>query len=278
MSSELATAFESFASFGVSKSSNNLSNGVMMDNAHFAKMCKDSKIVGKNCTITDIDIIFKKVLPKGERKIDFIQFQQALKLIAEKKFAQDGHGIEKLVAQITASKPATTGTQANASGIYAKLTDSKLYTGSHKLRFDDEGKGRGLAGREPVSQTESLSQIVNRGSGTAAQSKKRSTSSSMEQLPRSAAGSKSNLNESSKKANVNNSKSNLNSTKAISGSGNVYDRLTNTKGFTGTHKHRFDETGKGRGIAGRDSAALGQGTHGKYHGGNVTSLSQILPQ
>ena len=37
------------------------------------------------------------------------------------------------------------------------------------------------------------------------------------------------------------------------------DRLTDTSKYTGTHKQRFDETGKGRGLAGRDSVAKGQG-------------------
>ena len=32
-------------------------------------------------------------------------------------------------------------------------------------------------------------------------------------------------------------------------------RLTDTGGYTGTHKHRFDKSGKGRGLAGRDSIA-----------------------
>ena len=66
-----------------------------------------------------------------------------------------------------------------------------------------------------------------------------------------------------------------------------------TQAYTGTHKHRFDATGmladlmyfphsllfsigKGRGLAGRDSVALGQGTVNTYRGGNVTNLSQIL--
>lgn len=30
------------------------------------------------------------------------------------------------------------------------------------------------------------------------------------------------------------------------------DRLTDTSKYTGTHKERFDESGKGKGIAGRE--------------------------
>lgn len=41
---------------------------------------------------------------------------------------------------------------------------------------------------------------------------------------------------------------------------NIFDRLTNPKLYTGAHKHRFDaETGKGKGLGGRDRAAKGIG-------------------
>lgn len=47
--------------------------------------------------------------------------------------------------------------------------------------------------------------------------------------------------------------------------------------YTGAHKERFDaDTGAGRGLAGRDSTAVGAGTvSGGYHGGPVSDLSQI---
>jgi len=32
------------------------------------------------------------------------------------------------------------------------LTDTSKYTGTHKLRFDDHGKGKGLAGRDAASK------------------------------------------------------------------------------------------------------------------------------
>jgi len=31
-----------------------------------------------------------------------------------------------------------------------RLTDTSKYTGSHKERFDESGKGKGIAGREEV--------------------------------------------------------------------------------------------------------------------------------
>ncbi len=41
----------------------------------------------------------------------------------------------------------------------------------------------------------------------------------------------------------------------------VVDRLTDTSKYTGSHKERFDETGRGRGLEGRD-IAMTSGTVG----------------
>ena len=56
----------------------------------------------------------------------------------------------------------------------------------------------------------------------------------------------------------------------------VYARLTDPQKFTGAHKHRFDSTGLGRGLDGRDSIIKGGGNVvGAYMGGSVHDLSQI---
>ncbi len=39
----------------------------------------------------------------------------------------------------------------------------------------------------------------------------------------------------------------------------VVDRLTDTSKYTGSHKERFDDSGKGKGLDGRDSNAKGAG-------------------
>jgi hypothetical protein len=36
--------------------------------------------------------------------------------------------------------------------------------------------------------------------------------------------------------------------------GDVYDRLTDIRGYTGSHKHRFDQDGRGLGLAGRENS------------------------
>ena len=42
------------------------------------------------------------------------------------------------------------------------MTDHTLYTGTHKNRFDDQGKGMGGAGRDTMTKTSQLSQLTNR--------------------------------------------------------------------------------------------------------------------
>lgn len=56
-----------------------------MEGKVFAKMAKDCKLIDKNCTATDIDLIFAKVKDKSERRITFAQFENGLTHIAEKK-------------------------------------------------------------------------------------------------------------------------------------------------------------------------------------------------
>ena len=42
-------------------------------------------------------------------------------------------------------------------------------------------------------------------------------------------------------------------------SSDIVERMTDTSKYTGSHKHRFDEEGKGRGLEGRDSIPKGKG-------------------
>jgi hypothetical protein len=46
----------------------------------------------------------------------------------------------------------------------------------------------------------------------------------------------------------------------------VVDRLTDTKGYTGSHKERFDESGKGKGMEGRMDKQDNSGYVGNYKG------------
>lgn len=42
-----------------------------MDGKVFAKLCKDTKVVSKECTTTDVDLTFASVKDKAARKITY---------------------------------------------------------------------------------------------------------------------------------------------------------------------------------------------------------------
>ena len=61
-----------------------------------------------------------------------------------------------------AEGPKVTATQVKVDAVLDRLTDSSKYTGTHKHRFNSDGTGRGILGRDQPSQTADLSQLVNR--------------------------------------------------------------------------------------------------------------------
>jgi len=140
---ELQTVFKSFCAFGAGSKDGQ----AFMDNAKFGKLFRDLKLYTKKFTSTDTDIIFNRpeVKSKTERKINFSQFKVALGLCAEKR----GQSVEVLIQKICAGKgPGTSGTtKATKAGGVDRLTDTSKYTGSHKERFDESGKGKGIEGR-----------------------------------------------------------------------------------------------------------------------------------
>jgi hypothetical protein len=89
---------------------------------------------------------------------------QAFAELANIKYSQNPSSYKKLIAHVSLyDGPVIRGTIASSSGVFNKLTDTSLYTGSHKHRFDKDGNGKGLEGRvEHESRTNSLSQLVDR--------------------------------------------------------------------------------------------------------------------
>lgn len=142
--------FKTFCAFGGDKTLS--APAAMLDGAKFAKMTKDLNLLDKNLSTTDVDIIFTKVKQKAERKITFAQFQEALKLLAEKKYPGCTDALEKLQAKMLEGKgPLAHGiTKALKGAVVGRLTDATKYTGSHKERFDEDGKGKGVSGRKDV--------------------------------------------------------------------------------------------------------------------------------
>ena len=96
-----------------------------MEGKSFAKVAKDLKLIDKNLTATDVDLIFAKIKDKAARRITFTEFQNGLSQFAQKK------GIsESQLQQIVASShgPVLTGTKAEAVKYH---DDKSLYTGVH---------------------------------------------------------------------------------------------------------------------------------------------------
>jgi len=123
------------------------------------------------------------------------------------------------------------------SNIFDRLTDTKLYTGAHKARFDADGRGRGKAGRDDIATTDQLSKLVRGGGGgggtmgpSGPPVREVSPERKVAAAPAPAKKKK----------------------PAAEKKGSIFDRLTDTSLYTGAHKARFGADGKGRGLQGRD--------------------------
>nr|XP_038027042.1 tubulin polymerization-promoting protein family member 2-like [Anas platyrhynchos] len=139
-------AFHKFAVYGDTAASGNEMTG-----KNFSKMCKECGVMdGKAVTSTDVDIVFNKVKTKGARTITFAEFQQAMKELCGKRFKGKSpeEALQAVYGLIEGKEPGSAGTtKATKVGGVERLTDTSKYTGSHKERFDESGKGKGLAGR-----------------------------------------------------------------------------------------------------------------------------------
>ncbi|KAF6721024.1 Tubulin polymerization-promoting protein family member 3 [Oryzias melastigma] len=146
---ELLTAFKKFAIHGDTKATGKELNG-----KNWAKLCKDCKIIdGKHVTGTDVDIVFTKVKQKTARVITYEEFQQALQELAFKRFRDQSQddAFQSICKLVEGQGPANVGvTKAAKIAAVDRLTDTSRYTGSHKERFDESGRGKGREGREEI--------------------------------------------------------------------------------------------------------------------------------
>ncbi|XP_030638410.1 tubulin polymerization-promoting protein family member 2 [Chanos chanos] len=149
---DLETAFQKFAVHGDTKAT-----GKEMNGKNFAKLCKDCRITdGKNVTTTDVDIVFSKAKSKSARVITFEQFNQAMAELAPKRFKgkDQQEALQLLYGLIIGKEPTNVGvTRVAKAGAVDRLTDASKFTGSHKERFDESGKGKGKVGREDIPDT-----------------------------------------------------------------------------------------------------------------------------
>lgn len=65
---------------------------MQVDNANFSKLCRDCpELLDARFTKTDVDLIFVKAKKKGERRINYTRFLDALGMIAIQKFGEMVH-------------------------------------------------------------------------------------------------------------------------------------------------------------------------------------------
>ncbi|CAB3262285.1 unnamed protein product [Arctia plantaginis] len=136
-------AFKAFSKFGDPKS-----DGKTITLSQSDKWMKQAKVIdGKKITTTDTAIHFKKL---KSLKLGSDDYQKFLDDLAKSKKVELSEILKKLtscgqpgvVTHVTKS-PA-------AAAAVDRLTDTSKYTGSHKQRFDETGKGKGIAGRKDV--------------------------------------------------------------------------------------------------------------------------------
>uniref|UniRef100_A0A493T2N4 Tubulin polymerization-promoting protein family member 3 n=8 Tax=Anatidae TaxID=8830 RepID=A0A493T2N4_ANAPP len=151
-STEMASLEESFRKFAIYGDTK--ATGQEMNGKNWAKLCKDCKVTdGKSVTGTDVDIVFSKVKGKTARVINYEEFKKALEELAQKRFKDKSkeEAFEAICQLVAGKEPINVGvTKAKTVGAVERLTDTSKYTGSHKERFDETGKGKGKSGRENI--------------------------------------------------------------------------------------------------------------------------------
>merc|ERR1711942_589132 len=123
-----------------------------LDNKNWTKMAKDCGLYNKTCTSTDGDITFQKFCGNKAKQINFDTFCKFIDELALKFYKGDANAVAKYRELIVKKgAPQNTGTKVATGNNVGKMTDTSQYTGAHKERFDESGKGKGKEGRENVT-------------------------------------------------------------------------------------------------------------------------------
>ncbi|XP_028031124.1 TPPP family protein CG45057-like [Bombyx mandarina] len=136
-------AFKAFSKFGDPKS-----DGKAITLSQSDKWMKQAKVIdGKKITTTDTAIHFKKL---KSVKLGIDDYQKFLDDLAKNKKVELDEIKKKLT---TCGQPGITSHVTKSPAAAAavdRLTDTSKYTGSHRQRFDETGKGKGIAGRKDL--------------------------------------------------------------------------------------------------------------------------------
>ncbi|KAJ8680122.1 hypothetical protein QAD02_015909 [Eretmocerus hayati] len=140
--SSFVTSFKAFSKFGDTKS-----DGKLITLSQSDKWMKQAKVIdGKTITTTDTGIYFKK---QKSMKLNIEQYKAFLDELCKSKKVEAADIKNKMA---NCGPPGLTGPSVGGKAASAvdRLTDVSKYTGSHKQRFDESGKGRGMAGRKDL--------------------------------------------------------------------------------------------------------------------------------
>merc|ERR1711942_588267 len=141
---DLKKAFMNFANQG--KSGAQVQE---LDNKNWTKMAKDCGLYNKTCTSTDGDITFQKYCGNKAKHITFDVFLKMIDELAGKYYKGDPNAVQKYRELIVQKGvPSNQGTKVATGNNVDRMTDTTQYTGAHKERFDESGKGKGIEGRE----------------------------------------------------------------------------------------------------------------------------------
>jgi hypothetical protein len=109
---DLLQVFSSFAAFGAGRAA----GPPELDGAKLAKLARETSILDKVLTTTQVDLIFARVKRKGERKIGFDDFLEACAQMAAIKYPGDAEGFDRIVLKILeAGGPSSSATAVAAA-------------------------------------------------------------------------------------------------------------------------------------------------------------------
>ncbi|XP_057330320.1 tubulin polymerization-promoting protein homolog [Microplitis mediator] len=134
--------FKKFSKFGDTKS-----DGKTITLSQSDKWMKQAKIFDKKITTTDTGIHFKK---QKLMKLNMEQYKTFLEDLAKTKKVELSEIMNKMASCGDPGVSSSVSIAGKASSTVDRLTDVSKYTGSHKQRFDESGKGKGISGRKDV--------------------------------------------------------------------------------------------------------------------------------
>lgn len=157
-SGNLKSVFDGFARLGKTESQLK-EKDIRIDSKNLQKMMKDAGVIDAKYTTQLFDNDIARVLgkltsggtyAKGIKTLEFQGFKQLIEQVAASKNTTGDQIAAKVVG---AGGPQLVGvTTATNKNITDRMTDTSQYTGAHKERFDAEGHGKGIQGREDLTK------------------------------------------------------------------------------------------------------------------------------